>query len=70
MGSAMLMPFFKTNISEYDVLWVNTWQDNAQAGKATDWWFSDAGEKSRDAWPMFCDTQILLINGGWKRLPT
>ena len=22
MGSAMLMPFFKTNISEYDVLWV------------------------------------------------
>ena len=59
IGSAMLMPFFKTNISEYDVLWVNTWQDNAQAGKAMDWWLSDAGEKSRDAWPMFCDTQIL-----------
>ena len=54
MNSAMLMPFFKTNISEYDVLWVNTWEDNTQAGKAMDWWLSDAGETSRDAWPMFC----------------
>ena len=36
MNSAMLMPFFKTNISEYDVLWVNTWEDNTQAGKAMD----------------------------------
>tara|TARA_B100001057_G_scaffold389657_1_gene397458 strand:+ start:949 stop:1689 length:741 start_codon:yes stop_codon:yes gene_type:complete len=69
MSSAMLMPFFKTNISEYDVLWVNTWEDNTKAGKAMDWWLSDAGEKSRDAWPMFCDTQVLTYQW-WMEMVT
>ena len=63
------MPFFKTNISEYDVLWVNTWEDNTQAGKAMDWWLSDAGETSRDAWPMFCDTQVLTYQW-WMEMVT
>ncbi len=67
MNSAMLMPFFKTNISEYDVLWVNTWEDNTQAGKAMDWWLSDAGEKSRDAWPMFCDSRSVRPPGNYVR---
>ena len=71
MSSAMLMPFFKTNISEYDVLWVNT------LGKITlkqvKQWIGGflMPEKNLEMLGQcFATLRFLLISGGWKWLPT
>ena len=72
MNSAMLMPFFKTNISEYDVLWVNA------LGKITlkqvKQWIGGflMLEKNLEMLGQCFATprSFLLISGGWKWLPT
>ena len=58
MTVALLQPYFHTNMSSHDVMWVNTWPNPSSQFKALETWITGGGAKLLESIPVTNSRQV------------